>query len=199
MFKSIFVDNFLPYFEEHPTINLMTERIKLNLLFKPSNLHSNFPLTLGYLNPALNNPALVFNFFPQETRKSLLFHRNHILGTVDFTGSEHSGLPSIFLRAQSLWEETTGDVANSWQFLRLKPTQCRWVQHCWIIAPNIVGRYMLCPFAVTLLPVATCCWEFLRNLWNRSNFSKPCANRHNNSKHWWTNNVGSCCVHLDIA
>ena len=142
---------------------------------------------------------LVFNFCPQETRKSLPFHRNHMLGTVDFTGSEHSGLPSIFLRAQSLWEETTGDVANSWQFLRLKPTQCRWVQHCWIIAPNIVGRYMLCPFAVTLLPVATCCWEFLRNLWNRSNFSKPCANRHNNSNHWWTNNVGSCCVHLDIA
>ena len=45
---------------------------------------------------------LVFNFFPQETRKSLLFHRNHMLGTIDFTGSEHSGLPSIFLRAQSL-------------------------------------------------------------------------------------------------
>jgi len=54
------MDNFLPYFEEHdPIINLMTERIKLNLLFKLSNLNSNFALTLGYLNPALNNPALV--------------------------------------------------------------------------------------------------------------------------------------------
>ena len=52
------MDNFLPYFEEHPTINLMTERIKVNLLFKPSNLNSNFALTLGYFNPALNNQAL---------------------------------------------------------------------------------------------------------------------------------------------
>ena len=30
------------------------------MLFKLSNLNSNFALTLGYLNPALNNPALVF-------------------------------------------------------------------------------------------------------------------------------------------
>ena len=40
----------------------MTERIKLNLLFKLSNLNSNFALTLGYLNPALNNPAQHSNF-----------------------------------------------------------------------------------------------------------------------------------------
>ena len=53
------LDNFLRYFEEHPIINLTTERIKLNLLFKLSNLNSNFALTLGYLNPALNNPAQV--------------------------------------------------------------------------------------------------------------------------------------------
>ena len=37
----------------------MTKRIKLNLLFKLSYLNSNFTLTLGYLNPALSNPALV--------------------------------------------------------------------------------------------------------------------------------------------
>ena len=30
----------------------------MNLLFELSNLISNFALTLGYLNPALNNPAL---------------------------------------------------------------------------------------------------------------------------------------------
>ena len=30
---------------------------KENLIFKPSYLNSNFVLTLGYLNPALNNPA----------------------------------------------------------------------------------------------------------------------------------------------
>ena len=35
---------------------MLTKRIKLNLIFKLSNLHSNFALTPGYLNPALNNP-----------------------------------------------------------------------------------------------------------------------------------------------
>ena len=38
-------------------INLLTKRFKLNLLFNPSYMNSNFALTLGYLNPALNNPA----------------------------------------------------------------------------------------------------------------------------------------------
>ena len=35
--------------------------MKLNLLFKLSYLNSNFALTLGYLNPALNNRALIYN------------------------------------------------------------------------------------------------------------------------------------------
>ena len=30
------------------------------MLFKLSNLNSNLALTLGYLNPALNNSALIF-------------------------------------------------------------------------------------------------------------------------------------------
>ena len=38
---------------------MLTKRIKLNLLFKLSYLNSNFALTLGYLKPALSNPALV--------------------------------------------------------------------------------------------------------------------------------------------
>ena len=37
---------------------MLTKRIKLNLLFKLSYLNSYFALTLGYLNSALNNPAL---------------------------------------------------------------------------------------------------------------------------------------------
>ena len=64
------MDNFLPYFEEHPTINLMTEIIKLNLLFKLSNLNSNFALTLGYLDPALNNPALSLETLYTDTGAS---------------------------------------------------------------------------------------------------------------------------------
>ena len=38
-------------------------RIKLNLLFKLSYLNSNLALTLGYLKPALNNPAHLENGF----------------------------------------------------------------------------------------------------------------------------------------
>ena len=33
------------------------------MLFKLSNLNSNLALTLGYLNPALNNSAKLFRFF----------------------------------------------------------------------------------------------------------------------------------------
>ena len=36
---------------------MKTKRFKLNFFFKLSDLKSNFILTLGYLNPALNNPA----------------------------------------------------------------------------------------------------------------------------------------------
>ena len=39
-------------------MNVQTKRIKTEMLFKFSNLNSNLTLTLGYLNPALNNPAL---------------------------------------------------------------------------------------------------------------------------------------------
>ena len=38
----------------HQTVD---KRISLNLLFKLSFLNSNHPQTLGYLNPALNNPT----------------------------------------------------------------------------------------------------------------------------------------------
>ena len=50
-------DNFLVFFKEHPIINLLTKTIKLKLLSKLSFLNSNVALTLGYLNPALNNSA----------------------------------------------------------------------------------------------------------------------------------------------
>ena len=33
------------------------------MLFKLSNLNSNLALTLGYLNPALNNSALVYSHY----------------------------------------------------------------------------------------------------------------------------------------
>ena len=61
MLKNIFSGTFLCYFQEYPIINFLTKRIKLNLLFKLSNLNSNFALTPGYLNLALNNPALDIN------------------------------------------------------------------------------------------------------------------------------------------
>ena len=39
---------------------IVEKRIKLNLHFKLSCLNSNFVLTLGYVNLALNNPAQMF-------------------------------------------------------------------------------------------------------------------------------------------
>ena len=39
-------------------IKLQEKRFELNFLFKLSDLKSNFTLTPGYLNPALNNPGL---------------------------------------------------------------------------------------------------------------------------------------------
>ena len=39
-------------------IKLQEKRFELNFLFKLSDLKSNFTLTLGYLNPALNKPGL---------------------------------------------------------------------------------------------------------------------------------------------
>ena len=56
-----FLGQFSLIFIEHRIIILLTKRTKLNLLYKLSYLNSNFALTLGYLNPALNNPALVYN------------------------------------------------------------------------------------------------------------------------------------------
>ena len=44
-----------------PIINLLTKTIKTEMLFKLSNLNPNFALTLGYLNPALNNSPLDLN------------------------------------------------------------------------------------------------------------------------------------------
>ena len=40
-------------------IKSQAKRFELNFLLKLSDLKSNFTLTLGYLNPALNNPGLV--------------------------------------------------------------------------------------------------------------------------------------------
>ena len=39
-------------------IKLEAKRFELNFLLKLSDLKSNLTLTLSYLNPALNNPAL---------------------------------------------------------------------------------------------------------------------------------------------
>ena len=59
-----FLGSFSPFYMEHPIIKLLTKRIILNFLWNLSDLKSDFTLTLGYLNPALNNPALN-NFLPR--------------------------------------------------------------------------------------------------------------------------------------
>ena len=63
---------------------------------------------------------------------------------------------------------------------------CKRTQHCWPTTPNIVGCYMLRPFA----HLVACCWELLHP------FAHHCQHGRNNSQHCWPNNVGSCCVRV---
>ena len=63
---------------------------------------------------------------------------------------------------------------------------CIRTQHCWPTTPNIVGCYMLRPFA----HLVACCWELLHP------FAHHCQHGRNNSQHYWPNNVGSCCVRV---
>ena len=77
LFKSIFSDNFLCYLQEHPIINLLTKRIRLNLLLKLSYLNSNFALTLGYLNsPTLGTRGF---YLRGERRHEWLSHPKTLL------------------------------------------------------------------------------------------------------------------------
>ena len=72
------------------------------------------------------------NFSPRMTRKTQIFHTNHMLGTPDFTVSEHSRLPSIFLRAQPCsW------MTSSSNFLHRNNTHVCWVP--WILQVQGVG------------------------------------------------------------
>ena len=59
LFKNIFSDSFLYSFQSNHQFVDKKKKIKLNLPFRASILNSNFALTLGYLNSAFNNPALV--------------------------------------------------------------------------------------------------------------------------------------------
>ena len=55
--KAFFRIKLSRFFLEYQIIKLWTKRIKLNFLFKLSYLDWNFALTLGYVDPALHNPA----------------------------------------------------------------------------------------------------------------------------------------------
>ena len=58
LFKNIFSVSFSLFLSEQSLTCRQKKKIKLNLPCKASILNSNFALTLGYLNPAFNNPAL---------------------------------------------------------------------------------------------------------------------------------------------
>ena len=59
----------------------------------------------------------------------------------------------------------------------------------WPSTPNIVGCYMLRPFAHPVV----CRWELLRP------FGHHCQHERKNSQHCWPDNIGSCCVRLDTS
>ena len=89
---------------------MLAKRIKLNLLFKLSYLNLNFALTLGYLNPALNNPALVdiiLAVFFETTRQ-----QDHE-AEVDETKYAISGVSGVRGGEYALREETGENGSNS--------------------------------------------------------------------------------------
>ena len=62
------------------------------LLLWLHNVHQPYPTLLSVLSGLCSRRAwwpLAPNFCPQATRKSHIFHTNHMLGTLDFTVSEH--------------------------------------------------------------------------------------------------------------
>ena len=84
---------------------------------------------------------------------------------------------------------------DTWRSSKLPQAICKRTQHCWATTPNIVGCYMLCPFAN---PIACCC-VLLCKVWNRSN-SKPSANgRDIVGRQVPTLYVGSCCIRLHVT
>ena len=71
---------------ERPIINLSTKRIKTELLFKLSNLNSNLALTLGYLNPALNNSALKYKCIKSRQGKKINNKQNKTMRNIRMFG-----------------------------------------------------------------------------------------------------------------
>ena len=63
---------------------MQTKRIKLNLLFKLLYMNSKLALTLGYLNPALNNPAQKAGC-SNHVAVSLIFVITNIYSHLSFT------------------------------------------------------------------------------------------------------------------
>ena len=49
---------------------------------------------------------------------------------------------------------------DTWRSSKLPQAICKRTQHCWATTLNIVGCYMLCPFANLLHAVACCCAKF---------------------------------------
>ena len=80
---------------------------KLNLLFKLSYLNSNFPLTPSYLNPALNNPALIANFSSPGLLDTTFFACWYALGNSQYVLSAFQSFIALvckqYLRRQSCY------------------------------------------------------------------------------------------------
>ena len=87
---SFFLSNSLAWilfsiFWAHPIIKLYAKRIQLNWLFKLSYLGLKFAQALGYVNPALNKPALVVSdcmVYHEPRSWSVRFDPTHILLTL---------------------------------------------------------------------------------------------------------------------
>ena len=106
-----------PFFLQFQVTKMQTKRIYLNFLFKLLFLNSKFALTLGFLNPALNNPAPRLEescLFKRERAYiviCLLAPRNEIQDGLRFWLPHHRfQIPGTRFRILLSQEKTNGTV-----------------------------------------------------------------------------------------
>ena len=104
------------FFIEHQIIIFVTKRIRLNFLLRPSDLKSDFTLTLGYLNLALNNPALEYSTLTFHSPvKSLYMY----VANMYFTPTAPSSPSSVLEPLSDIWYRCRSGVCSPLCFSKL--------------------------------------------------------------------------------
>ena len=96
LYSKAFLGKFSVSFSKHQIVILQTKKIRLNFLLKLLDLKSDFTLTLGYLNPALNNPAqLTICFLQALSKNGKIYGSNIMVGVMPCIEKVRFGVYSI--------------------------------------------------------------------------------------------------------